>query len=47
MTFREIEDLMLERTLAHHGGDKTAAARSLGVSVRTIHNHVARSKPRG
>lgn len=45
MTFHEVEAAMLERTLAFHGGDKTAAARSLGVSVRTIHNHLARRRP--
>ena len=45
MTFHEVEAAMLERTLAFHGGDKTAAARSLGVSVRTVHNHLARRRP--
>ncbi len=43
MTFQQIEAEMLRKTLAFHGGDKTAAARSLGVSVRTIHNHLARA----
>jgi DNA-binding NtrC family response regulator len=42
MTFQEVEAQMLRKTLAFHDGDKTAAARSLGVSVRTIHNHLAR-----
>jgi len=43
MTFQEVEAQMLRKTLAFHDGDKTAAARSLGVSVRTIHNHLARN----
>lgn len=42
MSFQEVEAQMLRKTLAFHDGDKTAAARSLGVSVRTIHNHLAR-----
>lgn len=42
MTFQQVEAEMLRKTLAFHGGDKTATARSLGVSVRTIHNHLAR-----
>ena len=44
---QDIEDEMLRRTLAFHGGDKTATARSLGVSVRTIHNHLARLRLHG
>lgn len=43
MSWRQIQEEMLNKTLAFHGGDKTAAARSLGVSVRTIHNHLSRS----
>lgn len=43
MSWRHIQEEMLNKTLAFHGGDKTAAARSLGVSVRTIHNHLSRS----
>jgi DNA-binding NtrC family response regulator len=42
MSWRDVEAEMLRKTLAFHGGDKTAAARSLGVSVRTIHNHLGR-----
>ena len=33
---------VLARTLQHLGGDKTAAARVLGISVRTVHNELAR-----
>ena len=43
MSWKEVEAEMLRKTLSFHGGDKTAAARSLGVSVRTIHNHLGRS----
>jgi len=42
MTFAQVEAEMLRKTLAFHGGDKTATARSLGISVRTVHNHLAR-----
>ena len=44
---QDIEEEMLRRTLAFHGGDKTATARSLGVSVRTVHNHLARKRRHG
>ncbi len=41
-TWAEIERVSLAKVLAYCGNDKTAAARMLGVSVRTIHNHLAR-----
>ena len=41
-TFEELERRALLKTLAHFDNDKTAAARALGISVRTIHNHLAR-----
>lgn len=41
-TVAEIEQKMLLKTLAHCNNDKTATARILGVSVRTIHNQLAR-----
>ncbi|MGN6224924.1 sigma-54-dependent transcriptional regulator [Pseudoxanthomonas sp.] len=44
MTFAQVESEMLRKTLAFHGGDKTATARSLGISVRTVHNHLARKR---
>jgi DNA-binding NtrC family response regulator len=44
MTYAEMETAMLLRTLAHHRGDKRAAAASLGVSTRTIRNQLARLK---
>ena len=42
MSLAEVERRVLQKTLAYHGHDKTATARALGVSVRTIHNHLAR-----
>lgn len=41
-TLAEIERRALLKTLAHFDNDKTATARALGVSVRTIHNQLAR-----
>ncbi len=40
---KQIEQEMLARTLHVNGGDKSAAARSLGISVRTIYNLMSRS----
>lgn len=42
MTLADIERRMLLKTLSHFKNDKTAAARSLGISVRTVHNQLAR-----
>ena len=42
MTLAELERQALLKTLAFYNNDKTAAARVLGVSVRTVHNHLAR-----
>ncbi len=39
---KQIEQEMLVRTLRITGGDKSAAARSLGISVRTIYNLMSR-----
>jgi DNA-binding NtrC family response regulator len=44
MTYAEMETAMLTKTLAHFDGDKRAAATTLGVSTRTIHNQLARLK---
>jgi DNA-binding NtrC family response regulator len=44
MTYGEMEDAMLEKTLAHFNGDKRATAAALGVSTRTIHNQLARRR---
>lgn len=43
-TFAEMEEQALRKTLAYCNNDKSAAARALGVSVRTIHNHLARMR---
>lgn len=40
----EMERRMLLKALAHCDNDKTAAARLLGVSVRTVHNHLSRMR---
>lgn len=42
MSYSEIETKVLLKTLAFHNNDKSATARTLGVSVRTIHNQLAR-----
>ncbi|HEY0660710.1 MAG TPA: sigma-54 dependent transcriptional regulator [Lysobacter sp.] len=42
MAYADIEREMLLRTLAHFDNDKTRTAEALGVSVRTIHNQLAR-----
>ena len=47
MTYAEMENAMLLKTLAHFDGDKRATAAALGVSSRTIHNQLARLKPSG
>ena len=41
-TWAELERRTLLKVLAYCAGDKTAAAKMLGVSVRTIHNHLSR-----
>lgn len=38
----EMEREMLLRTLAHFRGDKVKTAQALGVSVKTVYNHLAR-----
>ncbi len=42
MSYADIETKVLLKTLAFHNNDKSATARTLGVSVRTIHNQLAR-----
>jgi DNA-binding NtrC family response regulator len=41
-SFDEMQRRMLLKTLAHFGNDKTRTARALGVSVKTIYNHLGR-----
>ncbi|TCZ88948.1 sigma-54-dependent Fis family transcriptional regulator [Lysobacter sp. N42] len=45
MSYADVEREMLLRTLEEVRHDKTRAARMLGVSVRTIHNQLARMAP--
>lgn len=42
MTFDEIEQKMLLKTLAHFANDKTRAAEALGISLKTVYNRLAR-----
>lgn len=42
MSYAEVEREMLLKTLESYGHDKREAAKALGVSVRTIHNQLAR-----
>lgn len=43
-TFAEAERRLLFATLDHFNGDKPKAAASLGVSLKTIYNHLARNR---
>lgn len=45
--FAEMERRMLLKTLAYCNNDKTATARALGISVRTVHNQLARLHAEG
>ncbi|RPE76916.1 sigma-54-dependent transcriptional regulator [Vulcaniibacterium tengchongense] len=47
MSYAEVEREMLRKTLAHFGNDRTRTAKALGVSVRTIHNQLARMRRTG
>ncbi|MGH8078110.1 MAG: helix-turn-helix domain-containing protein, partial [Lysobacter sp.] len=42
MSYADVEREMLLKTLAQYQQDKREAAKALGVSVRTIHNQLAR-----
>ena len=45
MSLNEVTDAHIQKVLDHHGGNKTRAARDLGVNVKTIYNRtVARAK---
>lgn len=39
-TLGEIEEQTIKARLAYYGGDKTLAARSLGVALKTIYNRL-------
>jgi DNA-binding NtrC family response regulator len=45
LTIREMEELLIERTLERVGGNRTRAAELLGVSIRTLRNKL--NQPRG
>ena len=38
MSLKEVEDAHIQKVLSHHGGNKTRAARDLGVNVKTVYN---------
>jgi DNA-binding NtrC family response regulator len=42
-TLEKAEQLLIEKTLAHVGNNKSEAARILGCSRKTLHNKLARS----
>jgi DNA-binding NtrC family response regulator len=42
MTLKDIQDAHIDRVLRHYGGNKTLAAKSLGVNVKTVYNRVKR-----
>ena len=45
MSLKEVEDAHIQKVLNHHGGNKTRAARDLGVNVKTVYNRtVGRSR---
>jgi DNA-binding NtrC family response regulator len=45
LTIREMEDLLIARTLERVGGNRTRAAELLGISIRTLRNKL--NQPRG
>ncbi|MEO6687812.1 MAG: sigma-54 dependent transcriptional regulator [Dokdonella sp.] len=47
MTFDEIEREMLLKTLAHHGNNRRQAARTLGITTKTIYNRLLRYRALG
>ena len=47
MTFDEIEREMLMKTLAHHGNNKRRAAKTLGITAKTIYNRLLRYRAAG
>jgi transcriptional regulator with PAS, ATPase and Fis domain len=44
MTLKEVEDFHIEKVLNYHGGNKTRAAKDLGVNVKTIYNRTVACK---
>jgi DNA-binding NtrC family response regulator len=44
-TIAEVEWLMIQEALRLHGGNKTAAAKALGISLRTLYNKLEAKEP--
>ena len=44
MSLKEIEDLMIQKTLKATQGDRAEAARLLGVNERTIYRRIHKAK---
>jgi len=42
LTLAQIERITIERRIRAHGGNKTHAARSLGISLKTLYNKLHR-----
>jgi len=42
MSLKDLQDQHIEQVLRYHGGNKTLAAKTLGVNVKTIYNRVKR-----
>ncbi len=41
-SLKDLQDAHIDRVLRHYGGNKTLAARALGVNVKTVYNRVKR-----
>ncbi len=46
-TIEDMERLMIQRTLDFAGGNKTEAAKTLGISLKTLHNKLNRFRTKG
>jgi transcriptional regulator with PAS, ATPase and Fis domain len=45
ISFEEIEQMVLKKTLIKTRGDKKAAARLLGISLSSLYNKLSRKEP--
>ena len=45
-TVEDVERELVVRTLAHHRGNRTRAARDLKISIRTLRNKIKSTNPR-
>lgn len=41
-TLREVQRRHVENTIRHFNGDKKTAAKALGISLKTLYNHLAK-----